>query len=479
MTISLVSALGGSERRLLDLPALPSQLGCQLSWSPDGRWLATARARAAGETTPESGGIHLIPVAGGEPRAVTFPEPPLHDVSPAFSPDGSALAYARCRGGPGASSSCCSIEVVSLDADWRPTSTPRRLPGPKRWVQGLTWTRDGRSIVFGVNEIPNTNLWRIRADGSAPPERVDLAGRGATWPTAARGRDRLAFVRNVWDVDIWRLEIGSSPAPLVASTFDEFYARYSPDGRRIAFQSGRSGAPEIWLVDADGSNPTRLTRGPGRWQGAPRWSPDGRSIVFCSMDEDARWNVWRIGVDGSGLRQVTQDHDLGYEQIPSWSRDGRWIYFSSDRTGRAELFRVAAAGGPQEQVTRAGGLTALESLDGRTLYYTASYGNSALLARPTAGGEERTIAGCIDTAWNYAAAPQGVFYVGCRAAGATSGSTRTVLLWESATGRTRPVATIEGDWIAGLSASPDGRTLLWGRSMYTFSTDLMMIENFR
>ena len=89
-SIYLMSPLGGSERRLLDFPV------GGFSWSPNGRWLAAARARSKGETTPESGGIHLIPAGGGEPRAVTFPKPPAEDRFPAFSPDGRALAYATC-----------------------------------------------------------------------------------------------------------------------------------------------------------------------------------------------------------------------------------------------------------------------------------------------------------------------------------------------------------------------------------------------
>jgi Tol biopolymer transport system component len=475
VTLYVVSALGGAERRLLDFPT-PARLftGYQLSWSPDGRWLAAARARAEGETSPESGGIHLIPLGGGEPQPVTFPEPPVLDVCPAFSPDGRALAYAACEGAGGAGTAVCGIEVVSLDADFRPTAPPRRLPGPRRWVRGLTWTPDGRSIVFGVNEVPNTYLWRVRADGSAPPERVDLAGRGAVHPSAARGRERLAFVRNLWDVDLYRVQPGSSPALAVRSTFDELHATYSPDGRRIAFQSGRSGVSEIWLSDADGSKPSPLTRGPGRSQGSPRWSPEGRSIVFDSRGADGQRDIWTIGVDGSEPRQVTR-HPAN-EGIPSWSRDGRWIYFSSDRTGRPEVFRVAAAGGPDEQLTQGGGCAPLESLDGRTLYYKRSCQSAALLARPTVGGDERVIADCVDN-WNYAVAPQGVFFVACSPPEASDGSTRTVRLWESTTGQIRPVATIEGDWIAGLSVTPDGRTLLWGRSIIT--TDLFMIENFR
>jgi hypothetical protein len=80
-------------------------------------------------------------------------------------------------------------------------------------------------------------------------------------------------------------------------------------------------------------------------------------------------------------------------KVPSWSRDGKWIYFTSDRTGRWEIWRTAAQGGPAEQITTAGGYVALESRDGKTLYYTKMgfYGGEPLYARALGGGEERQV----------------------------------------------------------------------------------------
>jgi len=225
-------------------------------------------------------------------------------------------------------------------------------------------------------------------------------------------------------------------------------------------------------VDADGSNLTRLTRGPGTWQGSPVWSPDGRTIAFDSRSEDGQWDVRTIGVDGSGLRQVTREPSV--ENKPSFSRDGRWIYFGSDRTGRDEVWRVPAAGGTEEQVTHEGGSSAFESFDGRTLYYQAG---RALRARPIPGGPERTIIPCVnDRSW--AVGPQGIFHVDCSLPDAPLPSRRVLLFWNATTGQDRTVGTFDAPTTSHLGSSPDGRSILYDRSNVG-EYDLRMIENFR
>jgi len=459
-TVHLVSPLGGTERRLSEFPTR-----LQVAWSPDGHWLAATKARSGGDPP---GGIHLISVANGEPRALTFPKPPAFDASPSFSPDGRALAFASCAGAEGAP--ICDVSVLALDAQLRPRGAARPLTKQRLWIAGLAWTRDGRSIVYSAGGA----LWRVRANGDATPERLELAA-SATNPSTARSQDRLAFVRSVGSMDLYRIQLGESPTPLVESTFPDTHPQYSPDGRRIAFESGRAGKQEIWLVDADGSNPTRLTRGPGRYQGTPGWSPDGRSIAFDSYAEDGHSDVWTIGVDSSGLRQITSDP--ADDCVPIWSRDGRFVYFASNRTGRFEIWRAAIAGGAEEQLSRGGGTLPFESMDGRTLYYQKSVGNSPLLALPTVGGEERAILPCVVT-WGYAGAPRGVFHVECVSPGGTVGRKRTLRYWDAATGQDRAVTDLGISGGGGLTVSPDGRIIVYGDNPRPAS-DLMLIENFR
>jgi Tol biopolymer transport system component len=141
---------------------------------------------------------------------------------------------------------------------------------------------------------------------------------------------------------------------------------------------------EIWLAEADGSNPVQLTRGPGRWQGSPRWSPDGRRIVFNSRGEDGYSDVWTIDIGGGSPRRVTSGPLT--EGGASWSRDGRWMYYREDRPDGHDIWRVPSAGGPAERLTRNGGLLARESADGKTLFYTQRESTSPLFSLPLAGG---------------------------------------------------------------------------------------------
>ena len=468
--VHIVSPLGGPERRLSDFPTRH-----QLSWSADGRWLAAAHAREEDEVPPESRGIHLIPSGGGQSRPLTLPKAHTWDTDPGFSADGRALAYASCEGPRGMPA--CDVYVQPLDGDASPRGAARRLTRQGFACAGLAWARDGRSILYSSAAGPNSHLWRVRADGSAPPERLELAGAGAYRPSTVSSRDRLLFTRARVDQHIWRLKVGATATPFIESSFRDFNPQYSADGRRVAFESDRADERwDIWLADAEGTNLTRLTRGPGRAQGSARWSPDGRTIVFDSQGEDGRFDIWTIGVDGSGLRQVTRDP--ADENMPSWSRDGRFLYYGSNRTGRYEIWRVPVAGGPEEQVTREGGFLPFESLDGRTLYYKRSEHDSQLLARPTAGGEERTLAPCVPN-WAYAVGPRGVFHVDCTTGEGPAASRQLLRHWDAATGRDREVAVLGfGEFlIHGLSNSPDGTSLLYQYG--TSSSDLMMIENFR
>lgn len=311
----------------------------QVAWSPDGRVVAAALLKRAGDKISST--IYVIPTDGGDPRAVTRTKRPATDWTPAFSPDGRRLAYVSCTG----ADATCDVYVLDVDAAHRPAGPPRQLTRDPGEIRGLAWSRDGHSIIYSRNPHGGLgHLWRVAAAGDRPAERLEAAGLGAMEPATVRSRDRLAFTRSFFDVDVYRLQPGCSPEPVVAGSFADFQAQFSPDGRRIAFATARAGeVSEIWVAAADGSGARQLTTGPGRFQGAPHWSPDGRRIAFDSEGNDGQWHIWTIDAGGGPPHQITKDP--GNQNVPTWSRDGRTIYFCADGGMGRDLWRVPAEGG--------------------------------------------------------------------------------------------------------------------------------------
>jgi len=109
---------------------------------------------------------------------------------------------------------------------------------------------------------------------------------------------------------------GNSPAPFLASTREDACAQFSPDGKRITFQSNRSGSSlEIWMCDSDGSNCTQMTA-IGTQTGTPRWSPDGKQIV-CDSVRDGKTSIYAIDLQTRRVRGLVVDPSE--ERVPSWS----------------------------------------------------------------------------------------------------------------------------------------------------------------
>lgn len=288
------------------------------------------------------------------------------------------------------------------------------------------------------------------------------------------GRKVIEDTATLWNADVkaghplaalvsWKSSNQSARRILDSGGLDHG-PQFSPDGRRIVFASDRSGSREIWVADADGGNPVRLTDMGAHLTGTPRWSPDGRSIVFDSYP-DGSGDIFVVSNGGGTVRRITSAPSM--EVVPSWSRDGRTVYFASDRTGQWQVFKKSVTGGDEIQVTRNGGFAAFESHDGKWLYY-ARHNEAGLWRVPVDGGEEVQVMDQLAAGlWGYwALAANGVYFAQAPDDERRESGKARIEFFSFASGKVSTVAEMDGPpvkWDPGLAISPSGQSILYAQ----------------
>ena len=468
--VMLISPLGGPERELTEIKfaGLPAP---QLSWTPDAKWLAFR----AQDSPQGPSGIWAISVETGELRRLTTfatqsagAQNPLGDSSPSFSPDGSALAFAR-----QVKSFVFELYVLRLTRDLLPEGEPKKVTDRSyAMARGIAWTANSREIVYGAGGYDVESLWRVPVSGKRAPERLPYASPAAIQPVIAGSPPRLVYTWKLFNANLWRLDVHTKERKkIISSTYSQNRSQYSPNGSKIAFQSNQSGDNQVWTCDADGSNCLQITTFEGgRQGGSPSWSPDGRSLALDSNAE-GQPEIYVVAADGGAKpRRITNDplNDI----LPSWSHDGRWIYFTTDRSRKYEIWKTPKDGGQAIQVTRSGGYMAIESPDGKHIYYTkfSQETPKRLFRMPVEGDKEEQVLPAVRSWQHFGVAEKGVYFT-------TDG--RTIQFLDLATGRLDPVATLDKpSAVWSMCVSQDGRYVVWAQADRN-TQDLMLVEGFR
>ena len=229
----------------------------------------------------------------------------------------------------------------------------RRVTFDEADLTGVDWTARGRALVFSSDRAGGYSLWRVGVEGGEPQLVAGGAAR-LKHPVTARAVDRVAYESWNYEINLWEValagRVGQSRPVVATSELWNLYPQLSPDGTKLAYVSTQSGTHELWLAAGDGTSPRQLTdfgseaRALARGTSVrpPRWSPDGRRIVFAAQ-RAARVDLFVFDVGTGTLTPITADDAI--EASPSWSSDSRRVYYSVRDGDRSNVWiREAAAG---------------------------------------------------------------------------------------------------------------------------------------
>jgi Tol biopolymer transport system component/DNA-binding winged helix-turn-helix (wHTH) protein len=457
--IFIVPSEGGAEQRI-DTGNVVSRRD-ELDWSPDGKAVAFNGSDA----------IHLVNLQTSAIRPLTNPPPTAEDRAPSFSADGKRVMFVRSRG------SGFPEEIKTISAEGGEeillTSVAAEVVGTPRW------SADGKSVIFSSNFGGKPGLWRVSSEKREPPIQINDTG---AEPAISPQSSLLAYDRGSHGLNIWQLELSATGhaqasilVPLTGQTEQGPGPQFSPDGKKLAFMSDRSGTMEIWVSDRDGKNVAQLTAIGNA--GTPRWSPDSKSIVFDANRKGGA-GIYTVALEGGVAPRLLTPDDTD-NRCPSWSHDGKWIYFASRRTGRYEVWKIPAEGGVPVQLTRKGGHAALESRDGKRIFYAKSaFAYPEIWQVPVNGGEEKILSkelrppfwatwSVVDEGPN-----RGIVFAQPSGSGAP-----VVSVFDLATRRVKTVGHL-GIAPFWLSASRDGKVVVYDQPGWQQS-QIMLVENFR
>lgn len=447
----VIPALGGPERKLTDCFAGSF---VDLTWSPDGQFLITEDRASADENYA----LYQVDATTGDKERLTYATEGSHgDFQPRYSPDGQHLVFIRSLGEG-------QTDLFRLDLH---DHSLQQITFEKKGIADVEWSADGTHLIFSSNREGLFGYWTLPARGGVPtwlglPDgilRGTLSGKQMVY-------ERHELNSNIYRINRNRPEV--VPEPMCPSSQRDTDPRFAPDGKRLLFISNRSGDRAVWMCDADGTNPTQLTFHTKTQVFGPSWSPDGQRIAY-TVFVDGQAEIYVLDHLGGEPRALTDA--ASNEVFPSWSHDGRWIYFGSDRTGTMQIWKQPVGGGEATQVTQDGGYISKETTDGTSLYYFKE-GQNGLWKRSVAGGPEKLVLPNFDlrTAFSWTLHPDGLYYLSH-----TDPASPALVRHDLVTETAHPILNLSNQLLAtGLSLSPDGEHVFFSR-IDKREADLMIV----
>jgi len=387
----IVPALGGIPKKLAE--TLPGQTVYCSAWSPDGKQIAYNLNNS----------LFVLALDQGEPQKITetaYPHP--YPYSLCWSPDGSKIAYAL--GNPFFLFGLPFIGNIAPSSIWVISAkggNPVQVTDDKSLNVSPVWMPDGKHLLYVSSEKGGRDVYLLALDTSGKPLGPSVrltTGLNAHTISLSEAGDRLAYSEFTHTANIWSIKIPQDGSPVSISEARQVTTGnqtiegidVSSDGKWLAYDSNLNGNQDIYKMPSGGGEPEQLTNDPSD-EFLPAWSPDGREIAFYYWKRGNR-DLTLMMSDGSKFQQLTDDP--ASESYPDWSPDGLRLVYTSDQTGRGEVFVIsrenkeAKWGAPHQLTSNGGDQGGKWSPDGRLIAYTNSQG---LWTIPAEGGEPRSL----------------------------------------------------------------------------------------
>lgn len=244
------------------------------------------------------------------------------------------------------STSSGNKEVYTCDFDGR---NPVKVTDSKSITLSPSWSQDGKWIAYTSYENGKPDLF-IKRLNSRKSSVLSFKGMNITPSWIPGSKDLAASLSFSGDQGIYRLTRGGKIIKRLTRKWSEWgidiSPTFSPDGKKMAFVSKRSGPPQIYIKDLNTGHVRRLTY-KGRYNTSPSWSPNGDMIAYSGSVE-GQHQIFKIGLDGSEPVQLTEK--AGDNEEPSWSPDGNMITFRSNREGNSRIYVMTAYGTDQRRL---------------------------------------------------------------------------------------------------------------------------------
>jgi Tol biopolymer transport system component len=322
------------------------------------------------------------------------------DQQPVLAPNGRRLVFMRER----------SVGVADLQLLDLGTVAVERITKDRRQLAGAAFEAGSLSVVFASPRAGRLALWRSRMNGSAP-DPVLAGVNELRHPALSNDGRALAYEEWQYTTRLERLP-GAAGAVVLRATpaARERQMQPSVDGSQLAFVSNAGGGEEVWLAAFAGGAARQLTKLGLDSVEFLHWSADGAVIVFGGASK-GRFDLWSVRPADGAIERLSRD---GKSRAPSFSHDGRWLYFASARGGNWQIWRQPwPVAGEGEALTTEGGIAALESPDGNALYYVRGDRPGLWLRNTTPDGDDTLVVGAFSPAdWsNWSVAEDAIWMV--------------------------------------------------------------------